>query len=238
MRKPYRLVTLLAVGVAALAALTVTNIANSSDTSRQPAPRAVPTAAPPASPTPGSSESSAPAEQSSGADSIVVYFSRTGENFPNLDLEVGNTARLALAIDRHMQGDIFEIVPAAAYPADRDETSERAQREQDEGIYPEIAGDVPDMSRYDTVFLGYPNWWGEQPMVVQTFMRDHDLGDATIVPFTTHDGSGFGNSLSILEQYYPSSEILEGLAIRGTEVADDPGAVQGEVDDWLDGLGF
>ncbi|SFF73838.1 flavodoxin [Curtobacterium sp. YR515] len=236
MRKPYRLIALLTLGVVAIAGLTVTNVLTAADTSRPPDSRPSQQAA-----ADGPNESSAPASEDLGApaaDALVVYFSRTGENFPNLDLDIGNTARLAIAIDEHVDGDIYEIVPADPYPADRDDTSEQAQREQDEGIYPNIAGAQPDTSAYDTVFLGYPNWWGEQPMIVQTFMRDHDLGDATIVPFTTHDGSGFGNSLNVLEDYYPDANILDGLAMRGADVADDPDAVQGEVDEWLDGLGF
>lgn len=242
MRKHSRLIALFTVAIAALIALTTTNALNAQQTPRQPTARTTPAPAPaPAasSTATDAAPGAAPAEElAPGADTLVVYFSRTGENFPNLDLEVGNTARVALAINDRVAGDIYEIVPAEAYPEDPDETSELAQQEQDDGIYPEIAGTVADTSGYDTVFLGYPNWWGEQPMVVQTFMRDNDLGDATIVPFTTHDGSGFGNSLSVLSEYYPSATILEGLALRGTAVADDPDSVSTDVNAWLDGLGL
>jgi hypothetical protein len=88
------------------------------------------------------------------------------------------------------------------------------------------------------VFLGYPIWWGEQPMPVQTFMRDHNLNGKTVIPFATHEGSGFGNSLSVLNEYYPRATIRDGFQKRGTTVEDDLSGTQNEVNQWLQGLGY
>ncbi|MEU4427538.1 flavodoxin [Actinoplanes sp. NPDC024001] len=173
-----------------------------------------------------------------GGETLVVFFSRAGENYPDLDLEIGNTAQIAGFIHDRVGGDLYEIVPAEPYPASKDETSTQAQREQDERVYPEIRGEVPDTDRYGTVFLGAPNWWLEQPMVVQTFMRDRDLGNATVIPFVTHDGSGFGNALDVLARYYPDAEVLQGFAERGVNVFNDPDKARTDVDAWLQGLGF
>lgn len=169
---------------------------------------------------------------------LIAYFSRTGKNYGDVNLEVGNTARIAQFIGDRTGGDLFEIAAAEPYPDSYDETTDRAQREQDDHIFPEIAGTVPDTAAYDTVFLGFPIWWAEQPMVVQTFMRDHDLNHATVIPFVTHEGSSFGNSLAVIKRYYPQARLVDGFAARGTAVHDHPDATRRDVEHWLQQLGF
>ncbi|MFM9448766.1 flavodoxin [Streptomyces acidiscabies] len=173
-----------------------------------------------------------------GNKTLIVYYSKTGRNYPDLDLTVGNTARIAGFIHDRLGGDIFEIVPTRPYPVDYDQTVDQAQREESRNIYPAIKGAVPDTDPYSTIFLGHPVWWGEQPMVVQTFMRDRDLNRGTIIPFVTHEGSGFGNSLDVLDQYYPEARVLDGFSARGTDVYDNPGAARRDVNAWLEGLGL
>ncbi|MET7701048.1 flavodoxin [Streptomyces sp. NPDC005485] len=173
-----------------------------------------------------------------GKGTLVVYFSKTGKNYPDLDIKVGNTAQIARFIHDRVDGDTFEIVPARPYPADYDQTVEQAQREESRSIFPATKSVMPDTDQYSTIFLGHPVWWGEQPMVVQTFMRDRDLSYGTIVPFVTHEGSGFGNSLDVLGQYYPKARVLDGFSARGTAVHTNPGNARREVNAWLEGLGF
>lgn len=173
-----------------------------------------------------------------GDKTLVVFYSKTGRNFPDLNLEVGNTAQVAGFIHDRVGGDRYEVVPADPYPADYDETDRMAQREASERLYRPIKPGTPDTDQYGTVFLGFPVWWGEQPMAMQTFMRDHDLNGARIVPFVTHEGSQFGNSLEILERYYPQADVLDGYARQGQQVYRDPDGTRTQVNSWLEGLGF
>lgn len=216
--------------VALFTALTVGNLL---------AAAAPPEAAPASSDAPdeGPSDAASPAPTSSGqtgeqpapegtSETLIVYFSYEGA-----------TEQLAEIVTEASGADVYEIVPEVPYPS-RDETLDQAQAELDDGTFPEIAGDPPTLDDYDTVLIGYPIWWGEQPMIVQTFMRDNDLGDARVSPFVTHGGSRFGNSLDVLEEYYPDAEILEGYAVRGTDVESNPEQIRTDVDSWLSDLGL
>jgi flavodoxin len=169
---------------------------------------------------------------------LVVYFSRAGENVGVPYLEIGNTAQVAGFIHDAVGGEIFELVPVEDYPEDYDETTEVAARELEEEIHPEYAGEAPRTDRYDTVFIGYPIWWGEQPMIVHNFLRNHDLSHARIIPFSTHEGSGVGNSLDVLGQYYPQADIAEEYSERGSVVHGDPDRARRDVGAWLQRLGF
>lgn len=192
----------------------------------------------PAPPSPAPSASGSAAPSSDTSDTLVVFFSKTGRNYPDLNLKVGNTAQIARFIHDRIGGDIFEIKPAEPYPADYDATVSLAETEEQRTIYRPIQPGAPDTSHYRTVFLGYPIWWSEQPMAVQTFMRDHDLNHARIVPFVTHAGSGFGNSLSVLSQYYPQARVLDGFSAVGTQVHGEPAGARRDVGTWLARLGF
>lgn len=231
-----KMLALIAGGAATLAAAVTVDICSASDRAVQ-ATGPVGAGTQPSVPAPvPSGTEAAPGVRGSGV--LVVYFSRAGENYPSLDLDVGNTAQVAGFIHGRVGGDLFEIVPAEPYPESYDETTVQAQAELDEQVYPQIAGAVPGADRYGTVFLGYPIWWGEPPMVVQAFMRSRDLNGARLVPFVTHEGSGFGSSLEVLERAYPRAEQLEGFAARGVDVYEDSDRVRRDVGSWLAGLGF
>ena len=169
---------------------------------------------------------------------LVVYFSRSGQNFPNLDLEVGNTAQVAGFIHDRMGGDIFQIVPSVPYPDSPEETKRIARRELSEQIYPEYQGAAPDVGGYGTIFLGYPIWCDDMPMIVQTFIRDNDLSSSQIVPFVTYLGSHFGNSLQTLAASYPETTLIDGFERQGEDVFKDPENSRKAVGKWLERLGF
>ncbi|HOY66421.1 MAG TPA: flavodoxin [Candidatus Ozemobacteraceae bacterium] len=154
---------------------------------------------------------------------LVLYFSKTG-----------NTKKLAAAIQKQTGADMVEIVPAVAYPEDYDQTVDIARKEQDAGARPAAKTRVENIASYDVVFLGYPSWWGTMPMAVFTFLEAHDLSGKTLVPFTTHEGSGFGRSVADLRRLCPKSTILDGLAIRGR----DADTAETSVPAWLQGLKF
>ena len=109
-----------------------------------------------------------------------------------------------------------------------------ALQEQRDDARPAIDGDLPDVSSYDTVFVGCPIWWGDEPMIVRTFIEGVDLSGKTVVPFTTHGGSGLGNVPSNLQTAIAGATFLDGYAVAGTSVD----GAHDEVVSWAKGLGL
>lgn len=179
---------------------------------------------PPASakpePTPGPTQEPDEGDTSS---TLVVYFSATG-----------NTQGIAQHLQAILDADLYEIVPAEPYSDDDlnyNASDCRANQEQnDPDARPAIDGTVENMDSYDVIFLGYPIWWGEAPRIISTFLESYDLADKTIVPFCTSGSSGIGSSAEHLAALAGSATWLEGTRFN-------PGASQGEVAAWVDGLG-
>lgn len=169
---------------------------------------------------------------------LVVYFSRTKGVYGG-NLNKGNTARVAEFIQKKTKADIYEIVPKKSYPNDYEKTTEVAQQEQDENARPAIKNKLPNVKKYDTVFIGAPVWWGEYPMVVRTFLdKEPGLNGKKLVPFTTHEGSGLGNTSQQLKRQFSKAKVLKGFSVSGSDVKSDPKAVQKQVDRWLNGLNY
>ena len=169
---------------------------------------------------------------------LVTYFSHAGENYNVGVIEEGNTAKLAKVIAEQTSADLFEIVPVVDYPQSYDECLEVATAEQREGARPEYVGDIENWDQYDTVFIGYPIWWGEIPNIVYTFMEKHDFAGKTVIPFNTHEGSGQSHSQRDIENALPDATVLQGLAVRGATAQNDADATAKAVSDWLSGLGM
>lgn len=169
---------------------------------------------------------------------LVTYFSHAGENYNVGVIEEGNTAKLAKVIAEQTGADLFEIVPMVDYPHSYDECLEVATAEQREGARPEYVGDVENWDQYDTVFIGYPIWWGEIPNIVYTFMENHDFAGKTVIPFNTHEGSGQSHSQRDIEKTLPDATVLQGLAVRGATAQNDADSTAKAVTDWLSGLGM
>lgn len=169
---------------------------------------------------------------------LVVYFSRT-KGVSGGTLKRGNTARVADFIKDKTGADTYEIVPKKSYPSSYQKTTEVAQREKRRNARPVIKGKLPDVSKYDTVFIGSPIWWGEYPMVVRTFLdKESGLNGKTLIPFTTAEGSGLGNTSSVLKKQFPKSKVRKGFTARGDQVKRNPKSVQKRVNSWLSGLGY
>lgn len=162
--------------------------------------------------------------ESTGEESsaLIVYFSWSG-----------NTEAVAQEIQNQTGADLFEIVPAEPYTDDYDELLDIAQEEQSSDARPAIA-DTADLSGYDTVYLGFPNWWGDMPMIIYTFLDEYDLSGKTIAPFNTSGGSGFSGSLDTIAEMEPDAEITEGLSLGSSE-ADD---CADTVSEWLNSIGL
>ena len=178
---------------------------------------------------------------SSGSKVLVVYFSRTGEQYNVGVIDKGNTAIVAEMIAEKTGADMFEILPEKDYyPYTYMELTDVAKKEQNENARPAYAGEAPDLSQYDTVFIGAPVWWGDWPMICYTFFETNAdaLAGKTLIPFSTHEGSGLSGFDKKLAKALPDSTVGEGLAIKGSDAQNKQDAVRKKVNDWLSELGF
>ena len=151
---------------------------------------------------------------------LVVYFSHKGENYSKgkiVNLKKGNTEIAAEMISSIIDADIFEIIADKKYPIKYDDCIEIAKKELRENSKIKLKQDI-DIKEYDTIFVGYPNWWGTMPMPVWTFLEEKDFTNKKVLPFCTHEGSGLGKSESDIKKLTGGAEVLKGLAINGSEV--------------------
>ena len=158
---------------------------------------------------------------------LVVYFSQGG-----------NTQKLAKLISDRVGGDFVRIETVQTYPSPEtnyDELADMAKKERDDDARPELKDMDINLDDYDTIFVGYPIWWYTLPMPLYTFFDTYDFSGKTIVPFNTHEGSGNGGTYETIKDFEPKATVLNGLAIRGGDMANDQSS---KVDNWLKELGF
>lgn len=188
-------------------------------------------------------EESASAEQAdtesteSGSNILVAYFSLAGEQYAVGVIEEGNTSIIAHMIAEQTGADLFEIEAVTPYPESHSKLLEVSQEEMSENARPEIVGTVENMEDYDTVFIGYPNWWGDMPMIVYNFIESYDFEGKTVIPFCTHGGSGLSRTESTIEEITGAS-MLDGFAISGETAQNDRDRSRNEVNEWLNEIGF
>ena len=152
-----------------------------------------------------SDESAEPTEETGGT--LIAYFSWSG-----------NTEQMAQMIQAETSGDLFEIEPVTPYTDDYNTLLDVAQQEQADNARPELALQVENWEEYDVVFVGYPDWWSDAPMLIYSFLEAYDWEGKTLVPFCTSGGSGFGRSLDKLPDSAPGATIVEGLHVSGSSV--------------------
>lgn len=138
---------------------------------------------------------------------LIVYYSYSG-----------NTGKVAHAIHKSIGGDLLEIESMDPYPGNYNAVVEQARKELHSGYRPALKTGVGDVSMYDTVFVGSPNWWHTIAPPVITFLAEADLSGKTIIPFITHGGGGLGRSASDIEELCPNSTVLESMAVYGADV--------------------
>lgn len=174
-----------------------------------------------------SSSSETPAPESepdeTGSKSLVVYFSWSG-----------NTQNVAQAIRTQTDSDIFEIVPETPYSDDYDAVVDLAQEEQRENARPAISERIDHIDDYDVIYVGFPNWWGDMPMILYTFFDSYDLSGKTIAPFCTSGGSGLSNTVNEIKGLEPNATVTDGLHI-GSSSASNP---DDAVNEWLSEIGL
>lgn len=162
-------------------------------------------------------------ETQTSGKALVVYFSWSG-----------NTRAVAETIQSQTDADIFEITPEEAYTDDYNELLDVAQAEQQESARPAIAGTIENFDSYDVVYLGFPNWWADMPMILYSFLDDYDLSGKTLAPFVTSGGSGFSDTISTIEEMEPGAAITAGLSISDSNLD----SAASEVSEWLVNIGM
>lgn len=170
-----------------------------------------------------SSEPTGEPTDETGKKSLVVYFSWSG-----------NTENVAKSIQTQTDSDIFEIVPATPYSDDYDTVVDLAQEEQRNNARPAISGNIENIDQYDVVYVGFPNWWGDMPMILYTFFDTYDLSGKTVALFCTSGGSGLSNTVNEVKELEPNAIVTEGLHI-GSSSASNP---DNDVSEWLNDIGL
>ena len=154
---------------------------------------------------------------------LIAYYSRRGENYVNgsiKNLKLGNTEVVASKIkDLLPDADIFQIDTTYEYSKDYMTCIEEAKQELREQARPEVKNALASIDEYDTIILGYPNWWGTMPMVCYTFLESYDFTGKTIIPFCTNEGSGMGSSVRFIKKLCPTANVMDGTPIHGAEAA-------------------
>lgn len=164
--------------------------------------------------------------------SIIIYFSRKDENYVNgmiKNLAIGNTEIVAGMIQKLTGADIFKVEPIQPYSKNYNECIAQAQADQNRNARPELKNYPENLDQYDTIYLGYPNYWGTMPMVLFTFLERFDFNGKTIKPFCTHEGSGLGHSVEDIKKLCPTAIVEKGLALHGGSVEKS----EKELDKWI-----
>lgn len=187
--------------------------------------------------------------EASHSSVLVAYFSRA-ENIggtPSVDAVssasinirdgevVGNMRAMAEVIQDLTGGDIFSIQTERSYSQNYRESTNEARAELNSDARPALDAHVEDMSLYDVVYVGYPNWWGTTPMAVSSFLEEYDFSGKTVIPFCSHEGSGLGSGVSVIRELCPDATILDGYEVRGSRAADEDTAAG--IKEWMQKIG-
>ena len=148
---------------------------------------------------------------------------------------LGNNQYIAQIIQRQVGGDLFSIETVQEYPTTHGPLLDFAYEEKVDNARPELATHIENPDSYDVIFLGFPNWNADLPMPLYTFLEEYDFSGKTIIPFTTHGGSGFSRTIQTIAELQPDAEVIsDGLSISRNSVA----GAESEVIDWINELGL
>ena len=161
------------------------------------------------------------AQAKTGGRALIVFFTWSG-----------NTGGIARELHRQTGAEIFELIPEPAYSDDYETVIDEAQRDQHRQARPRLKGKV-DLTKYDVIMLGYPNWWASIPMPVASFLESYDFTGKTIMPFCSHGGGRFGQTLTAIAKLAPGAHITEGLSVHYS----GGGRLKDDVAKWLKNAG-
>ena len=147
----------------------------------------------------------------------------------------GNVQFMSEIIADNTGGDLFRIETVQVYPESHDELVDFAADELSEGARPELSSHIENIDDYDTVFIGYPNWWADMPMPLYTFFEEYNFSGKTIIPFTSHGGSGFSGTINSIAEIEPDANVItDGFCVSRNNTPDSAG----DIEDWLNSLGY
>lgn len=179
---------------------------------------------------------STPTPSNTNGKNLAVYFSmpdNVDDSTVVIDGEtLGNTQYMAYVIQETVGADIFRIEPETPYPTDNDKLVDLAKEEQNDNARPKIKDMIENFDTYENIFVGYPNWWGDMPMILYSFFDEYDFSGKTIIPFNTHGGSGFSGTISTIKELEPNAEVLDGKSISRNDIQD----AEQEIVDWVNSL--
>lgn len=189
----------------------------------------------------GVSESS----ETEGRNILIAYFSvpetagvdaSSGASRIVIDGQIkGNIQFMAEAIAENVNGDLFRIETVQEYPGEHDKLIDFAADELSDNARPELSSHIENIDAYDTIFIGYPNWWADMPMPLYTFFDEYDFSGKTIIPFTSHGGSGFSGTINSIAEIEPNANVIkDGFSVPRNNTPDSAG----DIAEWLGGLGY
>lgn len=142
----------------------------------------------------------------------------------------GNVEALAEMIQEIVGGDLFSIKTVDTYPVDYDTLIDQGGNEKRGNVRPELASHVDNMADYNIVFIGYPNWWGDMPMAVYSFLEEYDFSGKKVIPFAASAGSGLSNTVATIRSLVPEADVeSQGLHIPMRDVAE----AKPQVEEWI-----
>lgn len=192
-----------------------------------------------------SSQAEGESQETGGGNILIAYFTAAensgvdavaSASYTTIDgTAVGRLRAVADWIAEGTGGQLFSIQTETVYPADGGELIDYADQEQAEDARPVLTTHIENLDQYDTIFVGYPNWWADMPQALYSFFDQYDFSGKTIIPFNVHNGSRFSRTIETIQELEPDATVIEdGFTVREQDVAD----AAGDVADWLQELGY
>lgn len=244
MRLKQTFAVLLAAGALVLTACTPRGAASSTA-----APTATatpqPTEAPADSESNDTSEAADTAAEPTGSKILIAYFTAAensgvdamaSASYSTVEgTAIGRVRALADFIQADVGGDLFSIRTVETYPVGINDVIDQAAQEQAANARPELADHIDNLDDYDTIFIGYPNWWGDLPMPVYSFFDEYDLSGKTIIPFNTHNGSRLSRTVQTIQELEPNATVVtDAFTVHESQMPD----AKSDIDAWLTDIGF
>ena len=179
------------------------------------------------------------AEPTAEKKTLIAYFSlidivpEGADASAHATPSIGNTESAAIEIQKQVGGDLFAIKTVKTYPVSHRECSAIAEEEMRSDARPELSTHVENMADYDTIYIGYPIWWYQEPMAIRSFLEEYDFSDKTVIPFCTTLGAGVSESVDNIKSLLPDATVLSGVTLR-TGRQD----MSGDISDWLSDIGM
>lgn len=180
-----------------------------------------------------------------GNNILIAYFTAaensgvdaaSSASYSNINGEAkGRIRALADMIQAETDGELFSIQTSVVYPADGRELIDYADQEQSDNVRPELTSHIENLDTYDTIFIGYPNWWYDMPQAMYSFFDEYDFSGKTIIPFNSHNGSRFSNTIETIQELEPNANVITyGFTVNERDVPD----AADDIAEWIDGLEY